>query len=142
MSQSHYIVIVGCGRLGGMLANQLSAEGHSLVVIDRKESSFDKLSADFSGFRILGDAAELDVLRQARIQKADFLFATTTTDNVNLMVAQIAGKIFNVPNVVARVFCPTRDAIYSDFGIKTISPTRLTAAAFMALIEHPLEVAR
>jgi len=135
MADSNYIVIVGCGRLGGMLANRLSAIGNQLVVIDRREAAFDKLSTEFSGFRITGDASELDVLRQAHTDQADYLFAITTQDNVNLMVAQIARKIFDVPKVIARVYDPARETIYREFGIETISPTKLSAEAFMVQIQ-------
>lgn len=133
---SSYIIIVGCGRLGGLLANQLSADGHRLVVIDEREAAFDKLSTEFSGFRITGDASELAVLRQAHSEQADYLFAITTQDNVNLMVAQIARKIFNVPKVVARVYDPAREMIYREFGIETISPTKLSSDSFMKLVSQ------
>lgn len=134
MAQPYYIVIVGSGRLGSMLANSLSATGHQLVVIDKDESKFDKLSTEYSGFRIVGDANEMSVLRKAHTERADFLFAATTEDNVNLMVAQIAKQVFNVPRVVARVFDPARETIYGEFGIDTISPTKLSAEAFMGLV--------
>jgi trk system potassium uptake protein TrkA len=125
------IVIVGCGRLGGSLANSLSLSGHQVVVIDRKETAFEKLSVEFSGFRQPGDATELDVLKEAGVEKADVVFATTTADNINLMVAQVARHIFQVPRVVARVFDPNRESIYTAFGIETISPTKLSADAFL-----------
>lgn len=131
MAKSRHIVIVGCGRLGGSLANQLSSAGHSLVVIDRRDGAFDKLSVQFSGFKVLADAVELHVLKEANISHADYLFATTTSDNTNLMVAQVAKTVFKVPRVVARVFDPTREEIYREFGIETISPTRLSADAFL-----------
>ncbi|MGD9316358.1 MAG: NAD-binding protein, partial [Anaerolineae bacterium] len=57
-----YIVIVGCGRLGAMLANQLSSLGSSVVVIDEDEAAFQYLSTQFSGFQVVGNAAELAVL--------------------------------------------------------------------------------
>jgi trk system potassium uptake protein len=132
---SKYIVIVGCGRLGGMLANQLSATGNRLVVVDRREAAFDKLSTEFSGFHVLGDASELAVLREAHSSQADYLFAITTQDNINLMVAQIAKKVFKVPKVIARVYDPARETIYREFGIDTISPTKLSSDAFMDLID-------
>jgi trk system potassium uptake protein TrkA len=135
MARSSYIVIIGCGRLGGSLANTLSAAGHRLVVIDHREVAFDKLLVEFSGFKILGDASEINVLRQAHIEQADYLFATTTTDNINLMVAQIAREVFHVPRVVARVYDPAREALYRQFGIDTISPTKLTAAAFLQTLD-------
>jgi trk system potassium uptake protein TrkA len=135
MGQSKHIIIVGCGRLGGSLANQLSAAGHRVVIIDRREGAFDKLSVDFSGFKIAGDATELNILKTAQIERSDILFATTTHDNTNLMVAQVARVMFDVPRVVARVFDPLREEIYRDFGVETISPTKLSADAFLKVLE-------
>jgi trk system potassium uptake protein TrkA len=134
MAQTQYIVIVGCGRLGGNLANKLSTVGHSVVIVDQREAAFDKLAVDFSGFKVIGDASELGVLQEIKVQKADYLFAVTTRDSTNLMVAQVAQIIFNVPHVVARVFDPVREEIYRDFGVKTISPTNLSANAFLHVV--------
>jgi trk system potassium uptake protein len=117
-----------------MLANNLSPQGHQVSVIDRRETQFDKLLADFTGYRIIGDAVERHVLESAGIHNTDFLFATTTSDNTNLMVAQVAKVIFEVPKVVARVYDPAREMIYKDFGIETISPTKLSANVFLSLI--------
>jgi trk system potassium uptake protein TrkA len=132
--RTHHAIVVGCGRLGGALANQLSAQGHEIVVIDRREAAFDKLSVDFSGFKILGNAVEPHILLQANIDTAEVLLATTTRDSTNLMVAQVAQQIFGVPRVVARVFDPAREAMYREFGIETISPTKLSAQAFVSLL--------
>ena len=129
---SQYIVIVGCGRLGSILACRLSSQGNSVVVIDPYESSFTNLSSEFSGFQITGDASELAVLRSAKAEQADCLLAVTDKDNINLMVAQIAKNVFQTPTVLARVFDPAREKIYRDFGIATISPTKLSADAFLA----------
>ena len=134
MAKSQYIVVVGCGRLGSILASNLSAEGNSVVVIDLNESNFDALGGEFSGFQIVGDATELAVLRSAKADKADCLLAVTDSDNINIMVAQIAKKLFEIPSVLARVFDPNREAIYRDFGIETISPTQLSADAFVKTI--------
>jgi trk system potassium uptake protein TrkA len=130
-SPRYNIVIVGCGRLGGRLANQLSAEGHRVTVIDTEERAFEKLTNEFSGYKILGDAVELHTLRQAKTDQANYLFTTTHSDNTNLMVAQVAKSHFHVPHVVARVFDPAREAIYTDFGIATVSPTNLSAEVFL-----------
>jgi len=130
MSNSLYIVIVGCGRLGSQLANQLSRIGHAIVVIDRNEESFNGLSPDFSGFRIEGDATQQAVLKEAKLMRADICFATTPDDNVNLMVAQIAGKVFGVPQVLARVFDPRREQVFQRLGVETICPTSVAAEMF------------
>jgi trk system potassium uptake protein TrkA len=129
------VIIVGCGRLGSMLANRLSSLGKDVVVVDPDEDAFKSLSTAFSGFRITGDAAELTVLRRAGIEGADCLLATTHNDNVNLMVAQVARTIFNVPVVIARVYDPAREAIYGQFEVDTICTTTLTAERFVSVLQ-------
>lgn len=131
MGNNRYIVIVGCGRLGSHLANHLSRTGNSVVVIDRDESTFNNLSPDFSGFRIHGDATQTAMLKEAKIDKGDVFIATTHEDNVNLMVAQVARKIFNVPQVLARVFDPRREKVYAQLDIDTICPTSIAAGMFL-----------
>ncbi len=134
MKNSLYILIVGCGRLGSYLANQLSRVGHSVVVIDKDEATFNELSPDFSGFRIEGDATQMGVLKEAKLMRADVVFATTHEDNVNLMVAQVARKVFNVPQVLARVFDPRRDQVFDQLGIETICPTSVAAEMFLLAV--------
>ena len=134
MNRELFTIIVGCGRVGSILANRLSKNGHPVVVIDRYNSTFKDLSAEFSGFRIEGDATQLATLRQAKLEKADVFIATTHKDNVNLMVAQIAKRIFSVPTVMARVFDPKRESLYRSLGIETICPTCLAAEMFLKVL--------
>lgn len=129
-----YIIIVGCGRLGSILANQLSKDGHSVVVIDRDDDAFRKLSPEFSGYRIRSNTVEIAALREAQIDRADCLLATTDQDNVNMMVAQIAKTIFHVPVVLARVYEPAHETIYHELDVKVISPAHLAADAFLEAI--------
>ncbi len=134
MKNNRYIVIVGCGRLGSRLANQLSRAGNSVVVIDRDEATFSDLSPDFSGFRVDGDATQMAVLKEAKLNKADILIATTHEDNVNLMVAQVARGIFSVSLVLARVFDPKREEVYAQLGIDTICPTSVAEQMFLRAV--------
>jgi len=129
-----YIIIVGCGRLGANIASLLSKARKSVVVIDKDEFSFRRLSDEFSGFTIEADAIEEDTLLSAKIDKADVLVATTNDDNTNIMVAQIAKKIYNVPKVIARLFEPSRQKVYEEFDIETVSPTVLSAVEFKNII--------
>jgi trk system potassium uptake protein len=126
-----YIILVGCGRLGSLLANRFSLKGHSLVVIDLLPEAFEQLSSDFSGFTIEGDATELAVLTKAKIDRADAVFTVTSNDNINLMVAQIAKDIYKVPTVMARVFDPKREVVYNNLNIRTLCPTLLAADEFV-----------
>ena len=135
--QREYIVVAGCGRLGGHLANRLSREGHSVVVIDVNEAKFQNLSAEFSGFRLEGDASELEILKQAKTLDAHKLIAVTRNDNVNLTIAQIAKTVFHVPTVVARVSDPQREAIFRELGIHTVSPVLLAADQLVSRFAAP-----
>ena len=137
MAEQLYAVIVGCGRLGALLANQLSRKGHSVVAIDNDADAFAGLAAEYSGFRIEGEATELAVLKEAKVDKADLVISTTREDNVNLMVAQIAKEVFKVPRVMARVFLPEYEDSYRRMGIEVVCPTRAAADMFLnALAEE------
>jgi trk system potassium uptake protein len=131
MKRDLYIVIVGCGRMGSHLANQLSRSGHSIVVIDKNAETFDNLSPDFSGFRVEGDATQMAVLTEAKLKRADVFLAAAQEDNVNLMAAQIAKKVFRVPHVLARVFDPRREDVFTRLGVDTICPTTVAAEMFL-----------
>lgn len=134
-----YIIIIGCGRVGSHVANKLSVAGNSVVVVDIKKTAFNHLSAEFSGFKVEGDAAEFAVLKEAKTEKADILVATTPHDNVNVMVCQVAKKIFKVPLVIGRLTDPEREEIYKKLDIKTVCPTILAGSAFLETIENHSE---
>jgi trk system potassium uptake protein TrkA len=130
-----YIIVIGCGRLGSFLANRLSNQGHSIVVIDINPNTFDALMADqFSGFRIEGDASELAVLRQAKIDKADVVIGATHDENLNIMAGQIAKKNFNVQKVLVRILDPNKESFCRQIGIDFICTTSLAAEKIIAAL--------
>ncbi len=122
-----YIVIVGCGRLGSQLATKLSEEGHDVAVVDRDPDNFSRLSDEFNGATITGVGFDIQVLRSAGIERADGFAAVSDGDNMNIMAAQVAKTIFNVPMVIARVFDPVKGETYRALGLETVCPT--TSAA-------------
>jgi trk system potassium uptake protein TrkA len=123
-----YIIIVGCGRVGSELAKLLSHEGHNVVVIDRETDSFERLGGAFNGLTLIGNGFDLELLKQAGIEKADAFCAVTNGDNTNLISAQVAKRIFKVPKVFARVYDPQRAHIYAALGMDIISGTILFAS--------------
>jgi len=136
-TNNSYIIIIGCGQLGSFLANRLSNEGHSVVVIDVNASAFDALTADrFSGFRIEGDATELAVLKQAKIDKADVVIGATHDENVNIMAAQIAKNAFNVPKVLVRILDPNKESFCRSIGIECICPTSIAAEKMIGVLNE------
>ena len=129
------VVIMGSGRVGGTLANTLSAEGHAVSIIDIMPSAFDRyLASDFRGQTILGDGIDEDVLREAGIERADAFIACAHGDNHNLMASQIAKVTFGVKRVVCRCNDPVRAEIYQDIGLATVSPSRLAADGLRAAL--------
>ncbi len=123
-----HVIIVGCGRVGSELAKLLSNEGHDVVVIDKSRASFDRLGQTFNGLTLAGNGFDLELLKQAGIEKADAFCAVTNGDNTNLISAQVAKKIFKVPKVIARVYDPQRAHIYAALGMDIISGTVLFAS--------------
>ena len=137
LTNNSYIIVIGCGRLGSFLANKLSNEGNSVVVIDVNVSAFDALTADqFSGFRIEGDATELAVLKQAKIDKADVVIGATHDENVNIMAAQIAKNTFNVPKVLVRILDPNKESFCRSIGIECICPTSIAAEKMIGVLNQ------
>lgn len=122
------IVIMGCGRVGSQLAIRLESEGHRVSVVDRSASSFQRLPDDFKGLMVVGTGIDEDVLRRAGIEDADAFIAVTEGDNRNIMAAQVAREIFNVPECIVRIYDPHRDDIYREIGLNTICPTKLVSS--------------
>ncbi|MFW5788075.1 MAG: potassium channel family protein [Halanaerobiales bacterium] len=132
-----YIVIVGSGRTGAKLGDLLSKNGHEVVVIDKKSQQFRKLSIEFSGFNIEGDAMENEILKKAKTHKADMMVVTTGSDKVNYMVTQLAREFFSVPAILVRVIDPSRKKLFSDLeNVETYSPLDLLVDAFINRIEN------
>jgi len=132
-----YVIIVGCGRVGAELAKILEKEGHNVVVVDKNPDSFKRLGSTFNGLTIVGNGFTLETLKEAGIEKADALCAVTNGDNTNIMTAQVAKKIFNVPKVIARIYDPQRADIYRSLGIYTVSGTVLFASLIRDKLIEP-----
>ena len=123
-----YIIIAGCGRVGAQVAALLSGEGHNVVVIDKNPEAFKRLGYNFNGVTLLGNGFELDILKEAGIEKADAFCSLTNGDNTNIMASQVAKKIFHVPRVIARVYDSARAHIYESLGLEILSGTVLFAS--------------
>jgi trk system potassium uptake protein len=121
------VIIMGCGRRGSALAAMLDAEGHDVTVLDVDATAFSFLPDTFGGTEIVGNGADEDSLRRAGIEHADAFVSTTRGDNRNVMAAQMARHIFNVPRVISLIHDPIREEMYSSLGLRTVSPTRIVA---------------
>jgi trk system potassium uptake protein TrkA len=132
------VLIMGCGRVGAQLAIMLDQAGHDVTVLDIQASQMEKrLPETFRGRKLVGNGIDQDVLRRAGVEHADAFVSCTQGDNRNVMSAQIAKHIFNVPRVVCRIYDPIREEMYHTLGLHTISPTTVGAHLLMqALTEE------
>lgn len=136
------VIICGCGRFGSSIASALSNHKYNVKIIDLCEASFFKLQEDFSGFELLGDASDLEVLEDAGIQRCDMVLATTDNDNVNAMIAQIAAFIYHVKEVYIRLNDPAKETLLEDSSIHAIYPARLSIQEFERLSSLHLQAGK
>jgi trk system potassium uptake protein TrkA len=122
-----HVVIMGCGRLGSTLAQNLDGRGHSVAVIDQNADAFRRLPAEFSGATVTGIGFDRDVLRAAGIERADAFAAVSSGDNSNIISARLARETFGVSRVVARIYDARRAQVYERLGIPTVATIRWAA---------------
>lgn len=122
-----YTVIIGCGRLGANLANALSDDGCNVLILDKDKYAFRKLSPSFGGLCVTGDGTNLDTLQEVQIRKASVVVVVTDNDNTNVMIAQLAKRVFGVDRVISRLYDPEREFLHQEFTIDTICPAVLSA---------------
>jgi len=129
------VVVMGCGRVGARISILLDHGGHRVTVIDTDSRAFRRLPADFKGNTVIGTGIDEDILRSAGIEFADAFVAVTNGDNRNIMAAQVARHVFNVPEVVCRIYDPVREDAYRRLGLTTVCPTTTIAAQ---VLDHVL----
>lgn len=135
------IIIVGCGKVGLTLAEQLDQEGHNLVVVDNRASAIDNITNFMDVMGIVGSGASYSVLLEAGIEKADLLIAVTGSDELNLLcclVARKAGKCHTIARVRNPVYNDEIEFIKEEMGLSmTINPELESAIEMAALINLP-----
>jgi trk system potassium uptake protein TrkA len=128
-------VIVGCGRVGAGLADQLDRAGWQVLILDVRSAAFDRLPSTFSGTAVRGDGTDEDVLRRAGAEGATLFLALTEGDNRNIMAAQLALEAFGAQRTVAKVNDPVRAEAYAHLGIATVCRTNLMTDAMSAFLD-------
>lgn len=115
-------IVVGCGRLGSELAVALEKAGHTVSIIDKRKTAFERyLPERWTGRAVVGMGFDRDALEQAGIKEASAVAAVTGGDNSNILAARIAKETFQIPNVVARIQDPRRAVLYQQLGIQTVA---------------------
>jgi len=118
------VVIMGCGRVGAGLAQQLASDGHEVTIMDTNAFSFQRLLPEFSGRRLVGSGTDDRMLVDAGIERADCFIALASGDNRNILASEKAKEVYGVKTVVTRVRDPLRAELFERLGLKTFSPTK------------------
>lgn len=117
-----YIIIIGGGHVGESLVRLLMAENHDVVLVENKETRAKELASELDALVILGDGTSLDALKDAGIEKADALIATTNDDKTNMIACRIA-KQRDIPHVITRITEPANHELFLELGIDAIVDT-------------------
>lgn len=128
-SSTQHICIMGCGRVGALLAGYFFKQGIDVRVIDTIEDAFLRLEDDRirQNHTFHGDGTDPNVLIRAGIADVDTFIAVTNGDNRNIMASQIAQIQFKVPRVICRIYDPKRHEIYKKLGVLSVCPTNAGA---------------
>lgn len=126
------IIIVGCGKVGSVLAEQLCREGNNVTVLDLKSERVEQLVNEFDIMGYVGSGLSFDNLNEAGVKKADLLIAVTHSDELNLMCCLIAKKAGNC-QTIARVRNPEyskeTDFLKEELGLALVINPELAAAS-------------
>ena len=97
------IIICGAGKVGFSISKQLSAQGHSVTVIDQSSEDIKKINDTQDVKGIVGRATLPSVLENAGAENADMIIAVTRNDETNMVVCQLASSLFNIQKKIARI---------------------------------------
>jgi len=99
-----FIIIAGAGRLGVLLAKKLKEDNHRVTIVDKSQTVCHKLAEELKSVLIIqGDATSSQILKEAKVEKADVLVSTTSSDADNIIICNIAKDVFSIKRTVSRV---------------------------------------
>ena len=132
------VAIAGAGNVGQYIAQDLKESGHDVLLIEQDPDLVAILEKRLDVRWFVGDACELDSLREAHLEEADVVVATTGDDEDNLVISLLAKQEFAVPRVVARVNHPANQWLFNEawgVDVSVSTPHLLTA-----LVEEAVQV--
>jgi trk system potassium uptake protein TrkA len=130
------VIIMGCGRVGSELANELVDDGHDVTVIDKNAEAFFRYPPGDTARTVVGLGFDRDVLEEAGIRDAEAFVAVSSGDNSNIVSARVALENYHVPKVVARIYDPRRADIYERLNIPTVATTKWGVKQIQLMLFH------
>ncbi len=113
-----YIVIVGGSQLGRLLARKLKENKHQVCIIDKSRKVCERIAEELKNtFIICGDASFPNILKEAKLEKADALVTITSSDEDNIIICNLAKELFKIKRTVAKVNDPRHLPLYRYMGV-------------------------
>ena len=136
-----YIVILGAGRVGYMLAKQLIDEGKDVALIEHNTERAKISTNNLDCLVVNGSGTNLETLKKSGIQKADAFISVTQSDEINMIACGIVANEFKKPITIARVrnvdYVDTKLLDESILGIDhIINPDIEASQAILRAVEH------
>ena len=131
------IIIVGCGKVGANLVDQLSKEGHDITVIDKKAEKIQDITNIYDVMGLVGNGASYSTQMEAGIEETDLIIAVTDSDELNLLcctVAKRVGKCAAIARVRTPDFSEETGYLREQLGLALIINPELEAAREVARI--------
>ena len=115
------VLIFGCNRLSTSLVGDLAGEGNEITVLGGEWDCLESV-ATHPGVRVVLTAEPMmqDYLQEGGIDHADVFLAMSADDHQNILVAQIAKHIFNVPKVVCHLGNSELQVMYAALGLEVV----------------------
>lgn len=135
------IIIVGCGKVGYVLTEQLTKEGHDITLIDKDDEKLTRVSSNMDVYCVNGNGTSYETQIEAGIKDTDLLISVTDSDEINMLCCLIAKKVGNC-KTIARVRKPEYDFevnfLKEELGLSmSINPEMTAAAEMSRLIQYP-----
>ncbi len=106
------IIIVGCGKVGTTLVEQLSKEGHDIIIIDKNAKKVQEIANIYDIMGIVGNGASYSVQMDAGIEDTDLIISVTESDELNLLCCTVENRLVTVqrlPESAPRITAKRRD---------------------------------
>ncbi len=140
------IVVVGAGKVGRVLTEQLAAEKHDIVVIDQDTDLIESLVNIYDVRGVVGNGGCYDVQKDAFEDGADLLIATTSSDETNILACLVAKKL-GTPHTIARIRNPEYEKqlhfMREELGLSmVVNPEKATAREIARVLRFPSAIKR
>ena len=135
------IVIIGGGKVGFAIAQEMSGEGHDITIIDNNRENVESMSVALDGMVILGDGNSLEAQRAANVGECDLMIAATPNDEVNIICCILAKKL-GCRNNIARIrrweYMEEMNLLQKELGLSmTVTPDGSAARELFRMLQFP-----